>query len=99
MKHEIYLKVLLLKFVMIAFIPLLVYLFIRFLSVFTFQLMNSLKPWKSRDYHRFLEILRDHNLPHKHKILPTSSDDSMESEPTLETHFDLLRQFPIDGAD
>ncbi|THD22859.1 hypothetical protein D915_006532 [Fasciola hepatica] len=64
----------------------------------SYQLMNPHKPWKSRDYHRFLEILRHHNFPHKHGILSTASDDSRYTEPSLHSHFELLRQFPIENS-
>ncbi|VDP70923.1 unnamed protein product [Echinostoma caproni] len=64
-----------------------------------YQLMDSRRPWKSRDYNRSLELLRQYGLPHKHEILTSVLNDSVSNEPTLESHFALLKCFPIEGAE
>ncbi|CAL8105081.1 unnamed protein product [Calicophoron daubneyi] len=56
-----------------------------------YQVMDTERPWKAREFYLFLGLLKKYNLPHRHDIL---FGDQKKSD--LESHFNILKSFPIE---
>ncbi|KAA3674144.1 uncharacterized protein DEA37_0009900, partial [Paragonimus westermani] len=68
-----------------------------------YQVANPLRPWKTRDYQTFTQLLSRLQLPHRQAVLlqteQSNQTTTLPNVSDLRMHFAILKYFPLCGTD